>query len=450
MLPKEVGVGKEIKGAKKGGNEPDMVEGELEQKRMVFFELFEENTLIIKSQGVNFVSISNAFLKSCKEKQYFLQARLDLREWPGCATSNEETKGLNWVIKSYSTDTLAFVRDTTKEDLEKAIKKGWEDKELGRSEKAKKTRQKYLLSLKKEENLPLTEAELELLNEPRLTKKQKEEEALKQAQQKGKSPMKADKKPVPATGKKKDEVLPVEEKKEKSFPEAENHTMAEIKGFLELLTSQKVIEEKPLHSGLIDVRSLENHNELREGFQAVKEDGASMKQRSGETLQSLKGLQAEVKRKFLLDMDARKKSLMESLTNLLKEREELKKIFNIKREKEKLLLDACLNEKPSAEELEKLLNEQDIDPNLISVGKKVLINARINGVSDKLSLAVNSFELQGITACLEEISKYNMGVDEELVEKAQEIVEEAKNNPNYIQEKQAELKKTVKKPPGKK
>lgn len=450
MVIKEGGVVKEVKGGKKGIIEPDMVEIELVDKRLIYFELFEEDVLIYKSQGVNFVSISNALLKSSKEKQYFLQARLELREWPLCSVLNEETKGLYWVVKSFSTDTIAFIRDTTKEDIEKAIKKEWEDKELGRSEKAKKSRNKYLLSLKKEEGIPLTEAENELLNEPRMSKKQKEEEALKQSLQKGKSPMKVDKKPAQQTGKKKEEPVLVEEKKEKPVPELGNHTMKEIREFLEILTSPKVIEERPKHSGLINVRSPENYNELKEGFLAAKEDASSMKERNMESLRSLKALQGDIKKAFLLDTETRKKTLIESLTNLLKEREDLRKILNIKREKERLLLEACLNEKASVEELERLLNEREIDENLINVGKKVLINARINGVSEKLSLAITSFDLQGIILGLEEIGKWNMGVDEELVEKAQEIVEEAKNNPNYILEKQAELKKNVKKPTGKK
>jgi hypothetical protein len=33
----------------------------------------------------------------------------------------------------FATDTVGVVRDTTKEDREKAIKKSWEDNELGRA-----------------------------------------------------------------------------------------------------------------------------------------------------------------------------------------------------------------------------------------------------------------------------------------------------------------------------
>lgn len=56
----------------------------------------------------------------------------------------------------FATDTLAILRDTQKEDKEKAIKKSWEDKEPGRAEKAKKTRTKYFAFEKKERGENLT------------------------------------------------------------------------------------------------------------------------------------------------------------------------------------------------------------------------------------------------------------------------------------------------------
>ena len=63
-----------------------------------------------------------------------------------------------------STETLAILKDTTKEDKEKAIKKSWEDNEQGRAEKAKKSRRKYLAQLKKDRGESLNEEELALLN----------------------------------------------------------------------------------------------------------------------------------------------------------------------------------------------------------------------------------------------------------------------------------------------
>jgi len=47
---------------------------------------------------------------------------------------------VHWFLTIFATDTVGVLRDTTKEDKEKAIKKSWEDKEPGRSERAKKCR----------------------------------------------------------------------------------------------------------------------------------------------------------------------------------------------------------------------------------------------------------------------------------------------------------------------
>lgn len=50
-----------------------------------------------------------------------------------------------WFLKVISSETLGFVKDTEKEDKEKAIQKSWEDNEPGRALKAKKSRSKFLI-----------------------------------------------------------------------------------------------------------------------------------------------------------------------------------------------------------------------------------------------------------------------------------------------------------------
>lgn len=54
-----------------------------------------------------------------------------------------DTELIHWFLTIFSTDTVGVLRDTTKEDREKAIKKSWEDKEPGRAERAKKCRGKF-------------------------------------------------------------------------------------------------------------------------------------------------------------------------------------------------------------------------------------------------------------------------------------------------------------------
>lgn len=442
------------KDPKKKGNElSEGAEIDLTEKRLIILELFEDDKLLIVSQGINFVIISHHLLNPNKDesKNYYLQARFDLREWPSSAQLSDDTRNLTWFLRTFSNESIAIVKDTQKEDLEKSIKKSWEDKEPGRAERAKKSRQKYLIWNKKEEGGMLTEQELELLNEPRISKRQREEE-MKAAGQKNKAAARNDRKTVGKQTVKKEDVL--EEKKEKVWPESQHHLMKEIQNFLEHMEESRILEEKPLHGGLVDVRSAENKEELREGYWMGREDYLVQMKRNAENRDHFKNFQIENKRRFLEDFEFAKKMYVERLAELLKEREELKKFNSAQREKERILIDLCSQERPNPEEFEKILNEisqnSDFDPNLIKIGRKALTNAKLLNVVEKLNNAVAGFELQIIQSCLSEITKENFMIDEDVIDKANEIVEEAKNNPNYIAEKQAELKKTAKKAPGKK
>jgi len=57
---------------------------------------------------------------------------------------NPETEGITWVIKFYTSDTIAVIKDTDKEDRERALKNSWETAEPGRAEKAAKSRMRFL------------------------------------------------------------------------------------------------------------------------------------------------------------------------------------------------------------------------------------------------------------------------------------------------------------------
>lgn len=53
---------------------------------------------------------------------------------------NEETENISWVLKFFTSETIALIKDTDKEDREKALKVSWETVEPGRAEKATKSR----------------------------------------------------------------------------------------------------------------------------------------------------------------------------------------------------------------------------------------------------------------------------------------------------------------------
>jgi len=83
------------------------------------------------------------------------------------------------------------VKDTDKEDREKALKASWETTEPGRAEKAGKSRQKYLLQQKLSKGEELTEEEQAILKEPRERIRKKDQEADVGAKAgKGKAPAK--------------------------------------------------------------------------------------------------------------------------------------------------------------------------------------------------------------------------------------------------------------------
>ena len=90
-----------------------------------------------------------------------------MNEWPECKTENDETAEVAWQMKIYSSETVAIIQDTDKEDREAALKKSWEEEEPGRAEKATLSRKKFLLKQKQKLGEELSEDELAILNEKR-------------------------------------------------------------------------------------------------------------------------------------------------------------------------------------------------------------------------------------------------------------------------------------------
>ena len=82
-------------------------------------------------------------------------------------------------MKWNTSETIALIKDTDKEDREKALKSSWETAEPGRAEKAAKSRAKFLVQQKQARGEPLTHEETEILNEKRERIKKKDiEEAV--------------------------------------------------------------------------------------------------------------------------------------------------------------------------------------------------------------------------------------------------------------------------------
>ena len=185
----------------RGGEEFDHIEGMAPKYFRV--DILDNDKPIYSQTGYNQITISH-FMFRCNQglpdaneegksgeikHNYVIQALFDLHEWPDGKSQNDESAEITWQIKMYSSETLALIKDTDKEDREKALKGSWEADEPGRAEKAKLSRSKFLLKKKQKAGESLTEEELEILNDKRerVRKKDQEEAAAKGAKG-GKAP----------------------------------------------------------------------------------------------------------------------------------------------------------------------------------------------------------------------------------------------------------------------
>jgi len=137
-------------------------------------------------------------------------------------------------MKMFTSETVALIKDTDKEDREKALKVSWETNEAGRAEKATDSRKRFMLQKKQKAGEELTEEETEFLGakRERIRKKDAEEAAANtKGGAKGKAPPKVDPKAKGGKGAKVvDEV--VEEEVVRVLPKPEDHVNTGILTFL--------------------------------------------------------------------------------------------------------------------------------------------------------------------------------------------------------------------------
>ncbi|MCQ2816552.1 MAG: C2 family cysteine protease [archaeon] len=152
---------------------------------------------------------------------------------------SENNNYIQWVITSYNSETLAFVKDTSKDDRERKLIESWELNEPGRAEKAKASRKRYLLERKKQQGEMLSKEEEEFLSTPRERKFQKKEE--EEEEKNAKKDTKAKK-----TEKKAAEPVKVELKKydinfDKKIEGVDGHSSLYIKNFLNYANNSRMV-----------------------------------------------------------------------------------------------------------------------------------------------------------------------------------------------------------------
>ena len=150
--------------------------------RMIFFFMSGEK-LIFKKDFEKQSLIRNLILESksinTKEKDkdkdnsnklileaYSIKCVLDIEQCPKYLLSPNEYKGdVYWKISVFSTDSITFIKNTIKEDKEKAVIESWEINEPGRKNKAEKSRKRYFVNIKYNNGEVLSPEEEELIPE---------------------------------------------------------------------------------------------------------------------------------------------------------------------------------------------------------------------------------------------------------------------------------------------
>jgi hypothetical protein len=249
----------------------DNVDNPIKEKVRMKLELYRGSELLNTWDFYNGITLHHLYLegvpyippvKGAKGEQpkevpnvpYIMICYVDLTEVPNWMKKQNTCSDIGWIIRVFSNETIGFVKDTSKEDMERALKESWEIAEPGRAEKAKKSRAKYLLQLKKEKGEELTYEEEQLLNEERERKAytQSEENLEKNNQDKnnklkglnisGKKAENKNNKINPTTKPSSVQPTPIGTKIDfnKPLPRPEEHTTKYLKEFLEYCYQERV------------------------------------------------------------------------------------------------------------------------------------------------------------------------------------------------------------------
>ena len=336
----------------KGGQEFGSVEGMAPKYFRV--DILDNGKPIYSVTGYNQITVSH-FMFRCNQglpdaseddstaevkHNYVVQALFDLHEWPAGKAPNEESGDITWQVKLYSSETLALIKDTDKEDREKALKASWEAEEPGRAEKAKLSRQKFVLRAKQQSGEALTEEELEVLHEKRdrIRKKDQEEAAAAKGGKAGKAPPAKGKGAPPAKG----AVAAQEEEGEvpkADYPKAEDHYNDEIHSFLQHFGSARKIEQGKAASAEPRKRSDSEKKGMLEEFESARTaETESFGKIAAEREHMKESRQAEREGAFR-DTDTAREAYKVSVSSTMDERNKYRDGIDARKAKESALLD---------------------------------------------------------------------------------------------------------------
>ena len=139
-------------------------------EKLIFKKDFENQSLmrnlILQSKQINPKDKDTSNSNKLILEAYSIKCVLDVEQCPSWLLNPNEYKGdVYWKISVFSTDSLAFIKNTIKEDREKAVIESWEINEPGRKNKAEKSRKKYFVNIKYKNGEVLSTEEEQLINE---------------------------------------------------------------------------------------------------------------------------------------------------------------------------------------------------------------------------------------------------------------------------------------------
>ena len=139
-------------------------------EKLVFKKDFENQSLIrnliLESKPINPKEKDNNNSNKLILEAYSIKCVLDTEQCPSWLLIPNEYKGdVYWRIAVFCTDSITFIKNTIKEDKEKAIIESWEINEPGRKNKAEKSRKKYFVNIKFNNGEMLSPEEEELIPE---------------------------------------------------------------------------------------------------------------------------------------------------------------------------------------------------------------------------------------------------------------------------------------------
>ena len=406
-----------------------------------------ENTLLYETDFYNSITLHNIVfegntiteVKKDKNKKnegndsqpgnipYRMLCYLDSTELPPSFNTTQFQNGFGWKIRVFASDTLAFAKDTSKEDRERELINSWEVSEPGRAEKAQKSRRRFLLEQQKLNGKQLTEEEEKFLSIPRARKTTKETTPVTN-EQKGKKKNDKKKKEEEKEENSKESVDPKYDINfSKKTDQVEQHSSMYIKNFLYYAYDNRLIkydnkyqqEEKELNTEVLKTQKEEKIISLYEQSKCNTIENMDDTNYRNELLQNSK--------KFKENIISSRKKDTQKIESALKAREDLKKLMKEKQEAENKLQD-LLNQEQSAKNDPKA--KFDLN-NAINVYKEVQAT---NGDCKLLKQVILMISQKKEEIIKGDIKKIPKGKEKEFKATAKKHLEDIKENKWIISE----------------